>query len=85
MKSDTYLLVELRVVVPVGVNTGRIPYFLWPVYRLIRRGGQHEQLVPLVGQQPGVHLLTYDKGHKVKSILPTMLRWTTRVDVKTLK
>lgn len=65
MKKVTYLLIEFGVVVSIGVNTSRIPYLLRPVYRLICWGGQYEQLMPLMGQQPRVHLLTHDnRGFK---------------------
>lgn len=36
-----YLLVELGILVSVTVHVGGVPYLLGPVYRLVRRGGQH--------------------------------------------
>lgn len=54
--QSTNLLVELGIVVPIAVDIRGVPYLLRPVNRLIRRGGQHEQFVPFVGQKPCVHL-----------------------------
>lgn len=56
MFKNAHLLSEFGIVVPVAVDVGRVPNLLRPVYRLVRRSGQHEQFVPFVGQKSRVHL-----------------------------
>jgi len=51
-----YLLVEFGILVPVTVHVGGVPYLLGAVYRLICRGGQHQQFMPLVCQKSRMHL-----------------------------